>query len=182
MSEGVIPGRYAMALYKYVYDKGLSSKLYTIAQEVERAYTATPELRKTLINPVVSAADKISIMNTIVGKNPDKHYQNFVRFVIENKREEYLREIFLKYSQLYRKKNNISLAEVTTAVELDKKTLEKITTLISKHTTGEVETEYKIDPSIIGGFIIKIDSQQLDSSIDRELRNMRLKLVNSSKV
>ncbi|MBO5720115.1 MAG: F0F1 ATP synthase subunit delta, partial [Bacteroidales bacterium] len=66
MSEGVIPGRYAMALYKYVYDKGLSSKLYTIAKEVERAYTATPELRKTLINPVVSAADKISIMNTIV--------------------------------------------------------------------------------------------------------------------
>ncbi|MBQ3576100.1 MAG: F0F1 ATP synthase subunit delta, partial [Coprobacter sp.] len=40
----------------------------------------------------------------------------------------------------------------------------------------------KVDPSIIGGFIIKIDSQQLDSSIDRELKNMRLKLVNSSKV
>ena len=67
-------------------------------------------------------------------------------------------------------------------VELDKKTLDKISSLISKRTTGEVETEYKIDPSIIGGFIIKIDSQQLDSSIDRELKNMRLKLVNSSKV
>lgn len=182
MSEGVIPGRYAMALYKYVSDKGLSSKLYEIAKKVERAYAATPELRKTLINPVVSASDKISIMNTLVGDKTDKCYQNFVQFVIENKREEYMREIFLKYSQLYRKKNNISLVEITTAVELDKKTLDKITELISKRTTGEVETEYKIDPSIIGGFIIKIDSQQLDSSIDRELKNMRLKLVNSSKV
>ena len=121
-------------------------------------------------------------MNTIVGKETDKYYQNFVKFVFENKREEYLREIFLKYSQLYRKKNNISLVEVTTAVELDEKTLEKITSIISKRTTGEVEAEYKIDPSIIGGFIIKIDSQQFDSSIDRELKNLRLKLVNSSKV
>ncbi len=182
MSEGVIPGRYAMALYKYVSEKGLSSRLYAIAKEVERAYATTPELRKTLINPVVSISDKISIMNTIVGKETDNYYQNFVKFVIENKREEYLREIFLKYSQLYRKKNNISLVEVTTAIELDKKTLEKITSIISKQTTGEVETEYKIDPSIIGGFIIKIDSQQYDSSIDRELKNLRLKLVNSSKV
>ncbi len=182
MSEGVIPGRYAMALYKYVSEKGLSSKLYTIAKEVERAYAATPELRKTLINPVVSVSDKISIMNAIVGNNTDKHYQTFVKFVIENKREEYLREIFLKYSQLYRKKNNISLVEVITAVELDKKTLEKITSLISQKVTGEVEAIYKVDSSIIGGFIIKIDSQQLDSSIDRELKNMRLKLVNSSKV
>ena len=182
MSEGVIPGRYAMALYKYVSEKGLSSRLYAIAKEVERAYATTPELRKTLINPVVSISDKISIMNTIVGEQTDKYYQNFVQFVLENKREEYMREIFLKYSQLYRKKNNISLVEVTTAVELDKKTLEKITTLISQQTTGEIEAEYKVDPSIIGGFIIKIDSQQLDSSIDRELKNMRLKLVNSSKV
>lgn len=182
MSEGVIPGRYAMALYKYVSEKGLSSKLYEIAKEVERAYVATPDLRKTLINPVVSTTDKISIMKTIVGKLTDKYYQNFVQFVFENKREEYMREIFLKYQQLYRKKNNISLVEVITAVELDKKTSDKITQLISQRVTGEVEAEYKIDPSIIGGFIIKIDSQQLDSSIDRELKKMRLKLVNSSKV
>ena len=73
MSEGVIPGRYAMALYKYVSEKGLASRLYTIAKEVERAYATTPELRKTLINPVVSVSDKISIMNTIVGKETDKY-------------------------------------------------------------------------------------------------------------
>lgn len=182
MSEGVIPGRYAMALYKYVSDKGLSSKLYTIAQEVEKTYASTPELRKTLINPVVSIDDKISIMNTVVGKNPDKHYQNFVRLVIDHKREEYMREIFLKYSQIYRKINKISLVEVTTAVEVDKKILEKIKSLISKKTEGEVEVVYKIDPTIIGGFIVKIDSQQIDASISRELKNLRLKLVNSSKV
>ncbi len=182
MSEGVIAGRYATALYKYCAEHGVATTLYKTAEKVEKAFISTSELRKTLINPVVPAKDKISIMMTVGGKNADKYFENFVRLVVDKKREEYMREIFLKYSQIYRKKNNISLVEVTTAVDIDENMLEKITSIISSRTDSKVELKYKIDPAIIGGFILKIDSQQLDASIDRELKNLRLKLVNSNKV
>lgn len=181
MSEGVIPGRYAMALYKYAVDNKKTSVLYTVAAEVEKAFVATPDLRKTLLNPVVKTDDKISIMMTVGGKNADKYYQNFVKLVFDQKREEYMREIFLKYSQIYRQKNNISLVEVTTAIDIDKATLDKIVAIVKSRTQNKVEMVYKTDSSIIGGFIIKIDSQQLDASIDREIKKLRLKLLNSNR-
>ncbi|MEG2164453.1 MAG: ATP synthase F1 subunit delta, partial [Bacteroidales bacterium] len=115
------------------------------------------------------------------GNGAGKYYENFIRLVIDKKREEYTREIFLKYQQIYRKKNNIAQVLITTAMQLPEEIMTKIKSLMQKKVEHEIEFVYKIDASIIGGFILKVDSMQLDASVNRELKEMRLKLVNSSK-
>lgn len=182
MNEGVIPGRYAMALFKYAADNNVAAHLYDVAVTVEQAFVSHPELQKTLMNPVLSAAEKVSLLMTAAGGGADKYYENFVLLVIDKRREEFMREIFLKYQQIYRKKNNIAQVHIATAVQLPEEVLSKIKFLVLKEAEQQkIEFVYKTDPSIIGGFILKVDSMQLDASIGRELKELRLKLLNSNK-
>ena len=51
--------------------------------------------------------------------------------------------------------------------------------IMKKQTDKTLEFVYEIDPSIIGGFILRVDSMQLDASVNSELKKLRLKLLNS---
>lgn len=62
---------------------------------------------------------------------------------------------------------------------MDKEVLDRIGDLMKKQTDKTLEFVYEIDPSIIGGFILRVDSMQLDASVNSELKKLRLKLLNS---
>ena len=72
-----------------------------------------------------------------------------------------------------------NLMGIITAVALDKEVLDRIGDLMKKQTDETLEFVYEIDPSIIGGFILRVDSMQLDASVNSELKKLRLKLLNS---
>lgn len=181
MNEGVIPGRYAMALYKYAVDKNATATLYQQARSVEEAFVSHPQLQAALDNPVIKPDEKTALLTSVVKPGKNDHFTNFIKLVISKRRETYLREIFLKYQQIYRKKNNIAQVNVITAVRLPEDIVEKIKSLVLKKAEQEVEFVYKYDTSIIGGFILKVDSMQLDASIARELKDLRFKLLKSDK-
>lgn len=181
MNEGVIPGRYAMALYKYAVDKKATATLYRQAKSVEEAFVSHPELQAALENPVIKPAEKLALLTSVVKSGEDENYTNFVKLVIEKRREPFTREIFLKYQQIYRKKNNIAQVVVITAIQLPEDIIDKIKSLVLKKAEQEVEFVYRHDASIIGGFILKVDSMQLDASVARELKELRFKLIKSYK-
>jgi len=85
----------------------------------------------------------------------------------------------LAYQDIYRRANHIARVTITTAVALDKEVLDRIGDLMKKQTDKTLEFVYEIDPSIIGGFILRVDSMQLDASVNSELKKLRLKLLNS---
>ena len=71
----------------------------------------------------------------------------------------------LEYMSLYRKSNNISVVHLTSATELDKEVTERIAASVVAKTQGAVELDCRIDPSLGGGFIFRIDDKQLDASV-----------------
>ena len=66
-------------------------------------------------------------------------------------------------------------------MELNEEAIGKIKSLILQKAGQEVEFIHEVDPSIIGGFIVRVDSMQLDASVNKELKLLRLKLLNSKK-
>ena len=83
MNEGVIPGRYAMALYKYADDKKATTTLYAQAKSVEEAFVSHPKLQAALENPVLKPAEKIAMLTSIVKSGKSEHYANFIKLVVE---------------------------------------------------------------------------------------------------
>ena len=178
MSDGLIPQRYAKALYKFAIENGKSEVVYEEMKVVVSSFEANPDLLKVLANPYVSKDDKGNLLLAAAGDKREEAYENFVKLILENKRERYAYHCALAYRQFYRKENNISQVEIVTAAKLGDDELNKICNLVQESYKGKtLEFTYTINPDIIGGFIINVDSIRMDASISNEIEQLRLNLL-----
>lgn len=180
MNGGLIPFRYAKALYKFALEHGNTDAVYAEMQNVVRAFEQNPELQKALANPSVSNADKSKLLLTAAGPEAENDYKGFVRLIIDNRRETYAYEMALAYRDIYRKANNISSVKITTAAPMPKAEIEKLHELIKNSFPKRVlEFSSAIDENIIGGFVINVDQVMMDASISSEIENLRQKLLST---
>ncbi len=179
MNEGLIPSRYAKALYKYAQEHHVSAPIYEGMKQLDIAFAAHPELTKALGNPALSAADKVRVLSSVFGEKPNEYLLRFVQLVIKNRRETFTRAIALAYQDIYRRANNIARVTIVTATELSGEVIDRIGELMKKQTNKTLEFVHEVNPELIGGFVLRVDSMQLDASVNNELKKLRLKLLNS---
>lgn len=179
MNDGLIPRRYAKALLKFAREKGQDKRVYDLMQTLSGSFAAEPGLTKAVTNPFVDAASKTKLLMTASGATDnDTVFADFIKLLIANNRIDTVRSAALAYLDLYRKANNIYLVEITSAAPLTDKEMKRLKDIIGAHVGGaSVEYHTAIDPDLIGGFVVKIDSERLDASIKNELKQLRLKLL-----
>jgi ATP synthase F1, delta subunit len=181
MVNGLIPRRYAKALYKFAAGSDNTSRVYDEMKTVVAAFEANPGMQKVLANPFVPRADKESILVSAAGKDAENDYRGFVKLILDQHREEFALLMALAYRDLYRRKNNILQVRISTAAELDATEMEKIRSLVARSFKGStLEFSYVVDPALIGGFIIDVDSVRMDASVSNELEQLRLNLLRSN--
>ena len=85
----------------------------------------------------------------------------------------YVRQICLMFQKLYREAYGIIRVKITTAAELPKGTMERIEDFVRhRYASMKIEFAYKIDSTIIGGFVLQIGTKQLDASLMKELKEI----------
>ena len=178
MNDGLIPRRYAKALYKFAVKNGDSQAVYELLKSFSFRYTAIDELKRAMLNPNVPDEEKGADMLRLVGGKPGSSLDQFLLLCMRNNRSEHLQKISLAYVDLYREAHNIAHVVVSTATELPEKEFDAIIDIVKKR-LGDMtlEIEKVIDPSLIGGFTVNIDGLVLDASVKRELNDLRLQLL-----
>ena len=83
------------------------------------------------------------------------------------------------FVDLVREERNVVVAEVTTAVALDEARRAEINALIGKIHQGGVELSEKVDPTLIGGFKLRIGDRMIDATVFESLRTMHRDLTNN---
>lgn len=180
MNEGLIPRRYAKALYKFAAEKGQDGRMYDLMKTLSASFASEPSLNQVMCNPFIPAAEKESLIITAAGATAtaDTCLVDFIRLLENNKRVPEIRNIALAYGEIYRKTNNIYLVDVTSAAPLTPDEESRLKALIEKHLKGgSMEYTTHVDKDLIGGFVVSIDSERLDASIQNELKQLRLKLL-----
>ena len=180
MNEGLIPRRYAKALYKVALERHCDGKLYQTMAVLSRSFTEHPELTAAVGNPFVSAEQKVALVMTAAGSPSDEStLGDFLKLLIRNKRIAAMRDIALAYQEIYRKANRIYVVKVASAAPLTEAETDRLGALIKKHLPegSAMEFEAEVDSSLIGGFTVTIDNERLDASIKNELKQLRLKLL-----
>lgn len=181
MSDGLIPQRYAMALYKAAREKDATEQVYEEMKRVIDSFQNNSDLQKVMENPFVKGEKKQQLLLTASGDNLEENYKRFVKLVLTNHREEYAYDMALAYRKIYRQANHIAQVVITTAVELPDSEINKIKQLVENAFKGyKLEYTVKIDQSIIGGFIIDVDSVRMNASISNEFEQLRHKLLSSN--
>lgn len=138
----------------------------------------SPELSQILANPIVKNVDKKAILGKIVGDTIHPFMSNFLMILVDRRRIGYLSGICLQYQAALRKLKGIVLAEVTSAVALTDAQTQSIRDRVRDMTgSNSVEIATNIDPEIIGGVIIKVGSQTIDSSLRAEIRRLGLSIA-----
>lgn len=180
MINGLIPRRYAKALYKFASESGKTSAVYDEMKTVIISFQKNPDLSKVLGNPFVSRADKESLLIEAAGSDVEDDYRRFVKLILDNNREEFAYLMALSYRDIYREEHRISQVRITTASSLQESELEKIRNVVAKAFPESVlEYSYEIDPDLIGGFVVDVDSVRMDASVSNEIEQLRLTLIRS---
>ncbi len=180
MDQGLLPRRYAKALYKFAADSGDTAVMYTMMQNLADAFLTTPRLQSTIANPFIDVDKKAAIVNTAAQAPADKASQlaDLVKLLVKNNRIDILREIALAYTRLYRQENKIYKVEVQSAAPLDEADRNRLVkTITDKLGDAKAEITYTVNPELIGGFVVNIDNTRLDASILNELQQLRQKLM-----
>ena len=180
MDNGLIPHRYAKALYKYALEHGRTEEVYGIAKAVVEEFRKNPAIVKVLSNPFVKNDAKAKLLMSATDNTGDDAYSRFVRLVLEHRREDFFYGMMLAYRDIYREENHISQAHITTAASLPEEQMKKLRDLVAKAFKGStLEFSESVNPDIIGGFVIDVDSVRMDASVSNELEQLRQTLLRS---
>lgn len=179
MNEGLIPRRYAKALYLFAREKGEDGHMYTLMQKLAGNFANEESLQRVVSNPFVSAADKNSLLMTAAGADKsDICFVDFLTLLDNNRRLDLVRNMALAYMDLYRKEHRIYMVHVVSAAPLSDEETSRLKSLIQPQLKGgTMEYSSSVDPELLGGFVVTIDNERLDASISNELKQLRLKLL-----
>lgn len=181
MNQGLIPSRYAKALFEFASEKQADQRIYDLMHNLESSFAAEPSLQQAVGNPFIPAADKMKLLTAAAGATEnDDVYARFLQLLADNNRLDAAREIALAFMKIYRSEHHIYLVTVTSAAPMGEAEEERLRKLILRHLNGgTMEYHHRVDPSLIGGFTVTVNNEKLDASVADELKQLRLKLLSN---
>ncbi|AZQ43202.1 ATP synthase F1 subunit delta [Nonlabens ponticola] len=164
--------RYAKAILDLAVEKNEASAVNEDMKSVLVTVHKNKELRQFLQSPLIKSDQKRGALRQIF-KDSNGITMGAFDLIVDNNRADILQDVAMKYNILFEEMNKREIATVTTAVEitpqLETKVLEKARTLAGK----EVTLEKKIDPSILGGFILRVGDKEINASVQATLGELK---------
>ena len=173
--------RYAKAILSLAEDKNLTRKVNKDMDLIRSTLKSSSELRAVLKSPVVKESAKKNSLNQIF-KEVNPVTLGLFRILAENNRLDLLTMVTIKYTELYNDLMGIQVAKVTTAIPLTPGLEIKIQAKVKEMTGNEAEIKNVVDPSIIGGFILRVGDQQYNASVASQLTSIKRELQNNTYV
>jgi F-type H+-transporting ATPase subunit delta len=167
---------YARSLFEAARD---ADKLDTVREQLgEFADTLDREreLQMFFFSPYFSTNEKKDGLRKAVD-GADALFMNFLELLLENHRMPAIFRIRRNYDKSWEDHNRLLPVEVTSAVELDERTVRSIGDRIAEQTGRKVELSSNVEPDILGGIVVRVGNQVLDASIRNRLETLRKQVV-----
>jgi F-type H+-transporting ATPase subunit delta len=171
-----VAGRYASALFSLAQDDRQTDAVSQSLARLDALIAASPDFERLVRSPVFSADDQLKALNAVLDREGIGGIAaNFIRLVTVKRRLFFLRDMIAAYRKLYDASRGVTRAEATSAVALSDANLAALKDQLKAASGGrEVELDAKVDPSIIGGLIVKLGSRMVDGSLKTKLNAIRL--------
>jgi F-type H+-transporting ATPase subunit delta len=164
---------YARALFDFSVEKNIMHQITADFQNLDLFLEKTPELMKYLTNPVVKQEVKSAILTKTLKSQLNTETFNFLMVLVERDRINLLTSVIDSYLELIYQTASIKMIEVSTAsafTNLQKDTL--IQKLKELTNAREIRLVINVEPSLIGGFLIKTESKVIDFTVKNQLQKL----------
>jgi F-type H+-transporting ATPase subunit delta len=179
MNNSLITVRYARALFQLSEENNIQESVKKDIGELMACIADSAEFRFILESPMVKGSEKSRLADVIFNGKIQELTLKFIHLLIENKREQFLPGICRNFISEYKQKLGIKEASIITATILGKEYKEQIYNYITSKFNIKIDLSEKVDPAIIGGFILRIEDEQVNASIQSQLNKIKRELINS---
>lgn len=168
-----LPGRYAAALFDLAESgKALDATAKDLAA-LKKAVAESADLRALLTAPQISREDAGRAMSTLGGAmGVSALVQRFLGVLAENGRLGVLPDVIRQYDAMLAAHNGSSVAQVVSAHPLSADQADALKAKLKARTGQTMDLDVTVDPSILGGLVIRIGSEQIDSSVRTRLERL----------
>lgn len=171
--QASLAGRYATALFELARD----AKAIDVAEQsllrARDAVEQSDDFRRLISSPLVSREEARRAVEAAAGPiGVDSTTKNFLGVLAQNRRLGQLPAIIRAYRQLAARHRGETTAEVTSAHPLTDDQVAELKQQLRTRVGREVNVDLQVDPSLLGGLVVRLGSQMIDSSIRTRLNTL----------
>ena len=169
-----IAGRYAQALFDIVKESGEVDQLATQIDDLIAALNSSDALRDLIASPIYSRTQQQDAIKAIAAKmGLSAPLANTLALMAQNRRLFALPQLAARLQELIAEDRGEVTADVVSAVALNDEQKQRLTATLAEKSGKTVKLNTRVDESLIGGMIVRLGSQMIDSSIKSKLASLQ---------
>lgn len=175
MADSRAASRYVKSLLGLAVEKKALEEVHRDMLLFSDTVSKSRPLELLLRNPVIKHDKKLEILKKLFGGKVNNLTMAFFEIITRKNREPILEAVAREFHNAYNEYKGIGKATVITAVPLDAKLRSEFERLVREYSDKkEIELIEKVDPDLIGGFVLNVGDRQVDASIESKIKTLKL--------
>jgi len=174
--------RYAKSLYQLAIENGTVEAVLADIQYYQSVVSESRELQSVISSPIIAGSKKQAILDAIFNSRFQKMTSLFFKLVVSKGREKELTEIASAFVHEDKRQKGIKEGTLVSAAQLTDSLRSLLIAKAGKMAGGKVSITEKVDPTLIGGYVLTVDDIQFDESVRTKLTKIREQLLDHSYV
>jgi F-type H+-transporting ATPase subunit delta len=141
------------------------------------AVTDDPGVGRALANPAVPYETRLAAVQKAIGATVSPGAMNLIALLLRRGRIEQLPRVAAEFRRLDNARQGITVATVSSAAPLTADEVRGLTARLEQMTGGRIDLEIRVDPSLLGGVVVRVGDRLIDGSVRGRLERLRNQLT-----
>ena len=171
-------GRYSLALYELAEESNTTYEIEKDSLSIIQLISNSEDFNSLIKDPTNKKEDQLNVILKVSEKfKINNLLTKFLSFLISKRRFFYVEKILKDFIEICSKKRGEIKAELTAAKELTEKEINSIKEELTKNFSSKIKLNYKYEPNLIGGLVVKVGSTMVDTSIKNKLQKITNRMI-----
>ena len=172
-----VPGRYASAFFELAQEQSQLKPVENDLNSIQAMLDESSDLMRMVRSPVFSADDQLKALDALLGQAGIGGLAlNFVKLIVRNRRLFALPDMIKAFQTLAAGARGEVVADVASATALNDSQLQALKETLKASIGKDVQINASVDPSLLGGLVVKVGSRMIDSSLRTKLSTLKLRM------
>jgi F-type H+-transporting ATPase subunit delta len=133
-----------------------------------------------LANPAIPTERRAAVLTKLLGDRVSGPVQNLIQLLLRRGRIEQLPRVAAEFRRLDDERQGITHATATSAAPLTPDEVRALTARLEQSTGGRIALDVEVDPSLLGGLVVRVGDRMIDGSVRGRLERLRNQLISGA--
>jgi len=171
--------RYAEAAFEVAMRDGTLEQ-WRAELDIAASVIGDPRALDILANPAIPTEQRSSVLDQLLGDRAARPVKNLIQLMLRRGRIEELSRVAAEFRRLDDDRQGITHATATSASELTQDEIRELTARLEQSTGGRIALDVQVDPSLLGGLVVRVGDRLIDGSVRGRLERLRNRLISGA--